>query len=114
MKTLLYQYNPWWDEGYSDKSFIDRPAYTERLKEDITKKHIVFLTGLRRVGKTTLMKIIISELLKAGIKKENILYVSLDDYLLLQKNIFEILEEYRKINKLRIEEKIFLFLDEKK
>ncbi len=112
MKTLLYQYNPWWDDGYSDKNFVDRPAYTERLKEEITKRQIVFLTGLRRVGKTTLMKIIIAELLKKGIKKENILYVSLDDYLLLQKNIFEILGEYRKIHKLRTEEKIFLFLDE--
>ncbi len=112
MKTLLYQYNPWWDEGYSDKDFIDRPSYTERLKENIKKKHIVFLTGLRRVGKTTLMKIIIAELLKEGIDKKSILYVSLDDYLLLQKNIFEILEEYRKIHKLRSEEKIFLFLDE--
>jgi len=112
MKTLLYQYNPWWDEGYRNKDFIDRPSYTERLKENIKKKHIVFLTGLRRVGKTTLMKIIIAELLKEGIDKKNILYVSLDDYLLLQKNIFEILEEYRKIHKLRSEEKIFLFLDE--
>jgi len=112
MKNLLYQYNPWWDEGYRDKDFIDRPSYTERLKENIKKKHIVFLTGLRRVGKTTLMKIIIAELLKKGIDKKNILYVSLDDYLLLQKNIFEILEEYRKIHKLRMEEKIFLFLDE--
>ncbi len=112
VKNLLYQYNPWWDEGYSDKSFIDRPSYTERLKENISKKHIVFLTGIRRVGKTTLMKIIIGELLHQGIDKKNILYISLDDYLLIQKNLFEILEEYRKIHKLKTEEKIYLFLDE--
>lgn len=112
IKNLLFQYNPWWEEGYSNKNFIKRFSYIDRLKGDINKKHIVFLTGLRRVGKTTLMKIIIGELLEQGIDKKNILYVSLDDYLLLQKNIFEILEEHRKINKLKIEEKIYLFLDE--
>ncbi len=112
MKTLLYQYNPWWEGDYSNKYFIDRPYYTERLKEDIDRKYVSLLTGIRRVGKTTLMKIIIYELLKLGIDKRRILYVSLDDYLLLQKSIFDILEEYRKIHKVKAEEKVYLFLDE--
>lgn len=112
MEELLFQYNPWWEEDYSQKNIIDRPLYTGHLKRQIETKYIVFLTGIRRVGKTTLMKILITHLLKTGVEGRNILYVSLDDYLLLHKNIFDVLEEYRKIHKLKIEEKIFIFLDE--
>ena len=112
MKNLLYQYNPWWDDEYKLKNVIERTYYIERLKDNIETKHIVFLTGLRRVGKTTLMKIIIKKLLDQNIDKKKILYVSLNDYLLHQKNLFEIIDEYRKIHKLKFEEKIYLFLDE--
>ncbi len=112
MKTLLHQYNPWWDDDFKLTGILERSYYIDRLKDNIDKKHIIFMTGLRRVGKTTLMKIIIKELLDRNVDKKKILYVSLDDYLLYQKSIFEILSEYRKIHKLKIEEKVYLFLDE--
>lgn len=112
MENLLYQYNPWWDEDYKLHDIIERTRYIKFLKDNIDNKHIIFLTGLRRVGKTTLMKIVIKELLDHNIDKKKILYVSVDDYLLCKNNIFEILDEYRKIHKLKVDEKIYLFLDE--
>ncbi len=112
MENLLYQYNPWWEEEYKLKDIIERTQYLKLLKENIKNKYIVFLTGLRRVGKTTLIKMIIKELLNRNIDKKKILYISVDDYLLHQKNIFEILDEYRKIHKLKVDEEIYLFLDE--
>jgi len=51
-------------------------------------------------------------MLQEGIMRENILYVSLDDFLLDDKNILEILEEYRKLMKKKKEEQVYLFLDE--
>ena len=107
-----YQYNPWWEEEYTLEHIIERSQYINFLKDNIENKHIIFLTGLRRVGKTTLMKIIIKELLNQQVDKKNILYVSVDDYLLHRNNLFDILDEYKKIHKIKVEEKIYVFFDE--
>ncbi|MBI9097522.1 MAG: ATP-binding protein [Spirochaetaceae bacterium] len=112
MEDLLFQYNPWWEEEFNLENIIVRDKYVNILKENIENKHIVFLTGLRRVGKTTLMKLIIKYLLDMNINKKNILYVSVDDYLLKNKNLFEIIDEYKKIHRIKFEEKIYVFFDE--
>ena len=112
MKNLLYQYNPWWEEAPSNKHLKPREKYLRELRSYLGLKQIVVLTGLRRVGKTTLMKLIIEELIINGVPANHILYVSLDDYLLHQNNILEVVNEFRKVHKIKIEEKIYLFLDE--
>lgn len=112
MKDLLYQYNPWWEDiGFTDQ-IIPREKYLVRLNKYLHQKQIVILTGLRRVGKTTLMKLIIKELLISNVDKKHIFYISLDDYLLKNNTIADILAEYRKTHKLKIEEKLYLFFDE--
>jgi len=112
MEEILYQYNPWWEELVFNEEIIPRERYLDRLIKYLDNKQIISLTGLRRVGKTTLMKLIIKELIRRGTSSKFILYISLDDYLFHQKNIIEIINEYRKLHKLKIEEKIYLFLDE--
>lgn len=112
MEEILYQYNPWWEESVFNDEIIPRERYLGKLIKYLDSKQIISLTGLRRVGKTTLMKLIIKELIGKGISSKYILYVSLDDYLFHQKSIIEIIDEYRKLHKLKIEEKIYLFLDE--
>ena len=112
MKELLYQYNPWWEETFKNKNVKPREKYLVGLRKYLDFKQIIILTGLRRVGKTTLMKLIIEELIAKGIDSKHILYVSLDDYLLHKNNIIEIVNEFRKVHKIKIEEKIYLFLDE--
>ena len=112
MKELLYQYNPWWEETPNNENLKPREKYLREIRRYLDFKQIVVLTGLRRVGKTTLMKLIIEELIIKGVQSNHILYVSLDDYLLHQNNILEIVNEFRKVHKLKIEEKIYLFLDE--
>ena len=92
MKEILFQYNPWWESGFSHAPIVDRPKYTAMLSSYLENKSIVFLTGLRRVGKTTLMKRTLQTLLDAGVPRYHVLYVSVDDYLLKDKNIFEIVE----------------------
>ncbi len=58
------------------------------------------------------MKLIIHELLSNAIKANHIFYISLDDYLIQKNSIIEIVNEFRKIHKIRFEEKIYLFFDE--
>jgi hypothetical protein len=113
MEEILYRYNPWWEAKFSLPGIIERPAILNLMKKHFASSQIVFLTGLRRVGKTTLFKLFIKHLIeKEKINPSRIFYVSLDDYLLAKKSILEIVEEFRKTQKIRFREKVFLFLDE--
>ncbi len=48
----------------------------------LDKERITAIIGPRRVGKTMLMYQLIDHLLQSGIRKENILFVSMDDPLI--------------------------------
>jgi len=112
MENLLYQYNPWWENGKFAEDFKRREKYLTLLRIYLDRKQIVILTGLRRVGKTTLMKLLIKELIDTIIDANYVFYVSLDDYLLTDNSISEIVNEFRKIHKINIDEKVYLFFDE--
>lgn len=113
MEQILYRYNPWWDENYEIPGVLSRPVIIEQLLAQIKSRDIVFLTGLRRIGKTTSMKMLIRHLIyEEEINTKRIFYISLDDYLLLNRSVPEIIDEYRKMHKLKFDDKIFLFLDE--
>ncbi|KPA14547.1 ATPase AAA [Candidatus Magnetomorum sp. HK-1] len=112
MLDLLYQYNPWWEGDFPQIYFKNRDKYISKITQYLYQNQIVFMTGLRRVGKTTLMKLMIKNLIDQGVGPDHLLYVSLDDYMLREKSIIEILNEYRKLHKIRIDEKIYVFFDE--
>ena len=83
------------------------------LEGYIDNKDIIFLTGLRRVGKTTLLKGIVNLLLHVKkIEPKHIFYISLDLYALEGLSIADIVTEYRKIHKLPSSQMIYLFFDE--
>lgn len=112
MKELFYRFNPWW-EGDFKPNFIDRKELLTKLSGSLDKKNITILTGLRRVGKTTLLKMLINSLIKEkGVEPKYIFYISLDFYSLEKQTILEIVEQYLKIQKISFDDKIFLFLDE--
>ena len=113
MEEILYRYNPWWEGKIELEDVFERPSVLVLLKKRFPSKEILFLTGLRRVGKTTLLKLFIRHLIEIEkISPKHIFYISLDDYLVAKKSILEIVEEYRKVHKIRFREKIYLFLDE--
>ena len=90
-----------------------RKTLVEKLKMLLHTKDIVILTGLRRIGKTTAMRMLIEDLIdNEEVNPTKIFYMSLDDYLLTGKSIIEIVDEYRKCHKIKFEEKVFLFFDE--
>lgn len=120
MEEILYRYNPWWEQkdrfadGVKQASIgIERPSLLTALEKNVSSRQIVFLTGLRRVGKTTLFKLFIKRLVETHhIAPRLIFYVSVDDYLLAKHSIIELVEEYRKIQKVLAGEEAYLFFDE--
>jgi len=109
---LLYQYNPWWEGGYEFPQTYPRIKLESQFDRLMPSKSVIFLTGLRRVGKTTLMKSSISKLLKQNIKPLHILYISMDDYLLRHHTIIDVVQEYKKLHKISSDQFVYLFLDE--
>jgi predicted AAA+ superfamily ATPase len=112
MEQLFFRFNPWWEEEVS-YNFVERKTYLLQMEQSMKRKDIAILTGLRRIGKTTLMKLFIERLIKShNIEPKRIFYMSLDTYGLEHYSIMEIIDEYRKIHKLPFAEQIYLFLDE--
>ncbi len=109
---VYFDYNPWWEGAYRLENIVDRPLILDKLEKHFPSPSIVLITGLRRIGKTTLLKLLIKRLIDKGVEPKRIFYVSLDDYLLSSKSIIEIVDDFRKVQRLKKEDKIILFFDE--
>lgn len=108
----LQGFNPWWRNGKIPDELPGRKrkVFGEVVKY-IDKRHIILFTGLRRVGKTTLMYQIIDELLGRGVSPYNILYFSFDE---IRYDMEDIVKQYE-TDVLRediFKKKVFIFLDE--
>jgi len=57
---------------------ISRPLYTDRIVSYIDTPFIKILTGVRRCGKSTIMKMIMEELKQRGISEDRILHYNFD------------------------------------
>ena len=57
---------------------IEREHYMEKIRPVINKNIIKTITGIRRCGKLSLLILIIKELEKEKINKENIILINLD------------------------------------
>ena len=113
MSDVLYQYNPWWEGSFHLEETKPRRRFLDLLLRTLENEQIIFLTGLRRVGKTTLLKLFIRELIeRVGVDANRILYFSVDDYLLKDSTLLEVLDEYRKIHRLSVDQKVYVFFDE--
>lgn len=84
---------------------IPRKIYTEEILKYIERKEILILKGIRRCGKSTILKQLIEK-----IGSDKCVYVNLDDYRFLESQTIELLEKILDIY--YTGEKIYLFLDE--
>jgi len=110
MDELLYAYNPWWDGTYGFPG-IPRKQYLKIMEYLDKAPGVVFITGMRRVGKTTLMHQYIHGLLKT-VDPTHILYASLDNVIFQKHSMQEIVRVFRRINDLERKEAIYIFFDE--
>ena len=90
---------------------IKREKYLTRIREFYDVDLIKVITGVRRCGKSVLLKQIIKELIELGINDNHIIYINFEDveYSFI-KNYFD-LHEYIK-EKLVDSQKYYLFFDE--
>lgn len=109
IKEALKDFNPWWQNGFK-LEFKEREIYTE-IQKFLDLKQIVSFTGLRRVGKTTLMLKIIEDSIKKGFNPRNIIYFSFDEFKEIE--IREVMAVYEDVIEKNLRnEKYFLLLDE--
>lgn len=110
--TILKQWNLW--EKEIDVG-IKREAYIQQIFPYMERKEIVTLKGVRRAGKSTLIKQLMIELIKQkNVHKKQILYLNLEDYNFandLRLTLFdEVLTAYKTYS--GNNKKIFFFIDE--
>lgn len=89
---------------------IIRPKYMEFIRPYFDTPFVKILTGIRRCGKSTILEMIMNELLDKGIKKENVIYLHLDSFInddiITGKKLYEFISERIK------DEKVYIFIDE--
>ena len=91
--------------------YISREKYINKIKALINKPIIKILTGMRRVGKSSLLHIIKDEILK-DVADENKIYINFETSMLLGINNAYSLLEYLKSLLEDIEGKVYFFFDE--
>ncbi len=89
---------------------IYRPMYVDRIMKYADAPFVKILTGVRRCGKSTILKMIINELKKRGVPEERILSYRFDSMEYEDMTAKEMFTEIK--GKLSPDEKTYIFLDE--
>ena len=95
-----------------NQDLYSREKYLSKIRGFYHECELIkVLTGVRRCGKSSIMNLIIRELLAQGVKEENILYFNLDKKTYLNVNTAEKLDELIESNNTAVGKK-YLFIDE--
>ena len=111
---ILRDQNYWYRE-IPPTSYIPRKSYLRDINKFIRSKAILVVKGPRRAGKTVLLDQIIRQMVSAGKhKKEQILYVNLEDYRFYNHYSMELLEAILTAYQEYVnpDENIYFFIDE--
>jgi len=103
--------NPWWEGEVISEELAKqyKRSFFDKIREFKKYKQIIILTGLRRVGKTTLIYQTIKDMLN-GTDAKRIFYFSFDKEI---DDLVELFENYKELTGLDYKkEKIFVFFDE--
>lgn len=115
MESILLEDNPHWINGDTYDGYTQREQLSTALLY-LKAKEVVAIIGARRVGKSSLTKLMIKELLKS-VSPKNIFFINLEKPAFIPyKNdpayLETIYEAYLKLASPDMNEKIYLFLDE--
>jgi predicted AAA+ superfamily ATPase len=113
-KTILTILEDWncWSKPF--KESFSRSSYEEEVKKKATTNEIIFVKGVRRSGKSTILRNHIENLIRQGVSKEQILFVNLEDPRFVPYLSLDLLEEIKAtyLYYLSPKEKPYIFLDE--
>ena len=91
---------------------IKRNLYLEEIKKYMNKPIIKVITGMRRSGKSMILKLIQEELENVGIIKENIIYMNFESLIFMDIKDFETLYKHIIEKTSDKKGKIYILLDE--
>ena len=91
---------------------IKRDLYLEEIKKYMNKPIIKVITGMRRSGKSMILKLIQEELEKMGIVKENIIYMNFESLVFIDIKDFEALYKHIIEKTSDKKRKTYILLDE--
>lgn len=113
MQEIFYKFNPRREKETFSTNFLRREKYLSLLENHLNDNEIVILTWLRRIGKTSIMKLFIQELIeKYKVNSLHIFYISCDIYGLEKYSLLDLVREFRKIHGIKLTEQIYVFFDE--
>ncbi|MAZ77771.1 MAG: ATPase [Legionellaceae bacterium] len=98
LTAVLVQFNPWWrGESIPDLPPWRRAAFNELASwvKEPPAARAVLLSGARQVGKTTLLRQMINDLIGEGVPPSNIIYITFDHPLIKLAGIDAVLNVWR-------------------
>lgn len=109
----IFRQNPWWKTGTISlgAEVKERHRFAEILKW-IDKRQAVSIYGLRRCGKTILMKQLMAYLLTGGADPKNVFYFSFEEVYVKNPEILKEIIDFYLDTILKSDEKTYVFLDE--
>lgn len=118
LQKLVTTWNPHFEDVRRGawRGTVPREKYLARIESLMDIRHAIFLTGVRRSGKSTIVQQLIGRLIEKNVPAKNILYLFLDDiqvqpYLSLGADLLEQLYSYYK-EQYNPQGKVYIFLDE--
>lgn len=115
MESVLFEDNPHWTNKHVYDHYTSRELLPKALSY-LDTKQIIALIGARRVGKSTIAKLMIKELLKST-EAKNIFFINLEkpEFIPFKNDpsyLNKIYDEYLKLADPNKDEKIYFFMDE--
>ena len=96
-KVILEVLKRWnmWDR--TPETGIPRPRYVKQIYPYLTRKEVIVLTGIRRGGKSTIMRQLMVALMGNAVNRKQLLYLNLEDYAFANTSEIALLEEVLRI-----------------
>ena len=91
---------------------IKREMYLREIRNFMNKPIIKVITGMRRSGKSMILKLILQELLEREIPKENLIYINFESLIFEELTDFKKLYQYVVEKSKNIKGKIYILFDE--
>jgi uncharacterized protein len=96
LRRVLAGFNPWWSGRLPPLPKFRRGMYAacRRHVDDPSERSVLLLSGLRGVGKTTLLLQLAADLVRSGVDARDVLYVGMGHPVLARAPLSEILGLY--------------------
>lgn len=91
---------------------IKRNNYINEIKKFMNKPIVKVITGMRRSGKSIILKLLSQELIENGVEKENIIEINFESLMFSELTEFKKLYIYIMEKAQELQGKVYIFLDE--